>query len=492
MGKKIERQIDLSELPIKNNTSVNKDKYFIDWVNAVGYKVKFKYDDVIGEVEIISYKNGKLIVKYSENDLFEISINNFKRCKFGKLLNKITNNFKIGIGTCFKDNKRDIVIIDRKVIKDNRNHTWKIYRYICNKCKNDKGWLREDLILRDKTGCQSCCKNPRVVVSEINSIVANEETHWMIPYFQGGYDEAKKYTKCSTKKIYLKCPNCGNIKNKKISPNQLYKNHSIGCTCGDGFSYPEKFMYSVLKQLNIDFEMEYSSEWIKPLRYDFYFELNDKKYIIETDGGWHYTNNNLSGKTKNESKAIDEYKDKIAQKYGVEVIRINCNCSNLEYIKNNILKSELNSLFDLAKVCWLKCEEFALSNLCKKACEIKKNNSQKSTKEIADILKLSIPTITKYLKIGMKLGWCNYNPKDEMIKSNSRNGKNNGKEVAVFKNDKKLGTFYSCAELERRSEELFGIKLLQSGISNTANDKQSQYKGFTFKYVNENSLDKIS
>ena len=55
------------------------------------------------------------------------------------------------------------------------------------------------------------------MIDGINSIVAKEETHWMIKYFQGGYDEAKKYTKSSNQKIYFNCPTCGRIKNKFTS-----------------------------------------------------------------------------------------------------------------------------------------------------------------------------------------------------------------------------------------------------------------------------------
>ena len=50
-------------------------------------------------------------------------------------------------------------------------------------------------------------------------------------------------------------------------------------------------MSNVLNYLNIDFKTQVSKNtfnWCKNYRYDFYFELNNEKYIIETHGGQHY------------------------------------------------------------------------------------------------------------------------------------------------------------------------------------------------------------
>ena len=55
--------------------------------------------------------------------------------------------------------------------------------------------------------------------------------------------------------------------------------------------------------------------------------------------------------------------------------------------------------------------------------------------------------------------------------------------VEIFKDNVSLGIFNNCKDLERQSEKLFGVKLLNSSISEVANGKRKQYKGFTFKYV---------
>jgi len=486
------RWVDLSELPKYES---GKNKGGIDWSNSVGYKVPFIYECDNGEVEIIKYKNKKVTVKVNEK-IKDIATSNFIYGGLGGLLGKITKNFKIEIGTTLKDEKRDITIIDRKHRKDKNERKRKYYKYKCNnkKCgfsceeyyKNGEYkkeyWIEESSLIRGN-GCACCCVPSQIVVPDINSIVANEETYWMIPYFQGGWDKAKMYTPQSSLKLKFKCPDCGRVKNKPLSISNIYTNHSIGCQCGDKISYPSKIVYNLLEQLNVDFKTEYSPEWISPRLYDFYFKLNNEKFIIETDGGWHKQDNKMSGITKEESQRLDNYKDKLAQEHGIKVIRIDCEFSELNFIKNNILRSRVNDIFNLSNIDWLKCEEFALSNLCKKACEIKRNNSKMTTTTIGEIMKLDKGTIRKYLIKGTKLGWCEYDKDYEKRSSLNKGRIKKRKPVEIFKDGISLGIFPSCAELERQSEELFGVKLDYRNISSVCLDKVKTHKGFTFKYT---------
>ena len=73
------------------------------------------------------------------------------------------------------------------------------------------------------------------------------------------YADAKKYTSQSNEPITVICPHCKTTKECIISNIYLYK--SIGCSCGDGKSYPEKFIYYAFKQLGECFETEYSPEY---------------------------------------------------------------------------------------------------------------------------------------------------------------------------------------------------------------------------------------
>lgn len=111
----------------------------IKWSDSVGFITKFIYDDIEGKIEIIGYelKTQSLYIKY--NDIIrKIKCYDFKKCHLASLLGKYTGEFRANIGQEFKDNKRDLVIVDRKDIKNN-NETGKWYQYKCNKCSWDNG-----------------------------------------------------------------------------------------------------------------------------------------------------------------------------------------------------------------------------------------------------------------------------------------------------------------------------------------------------------------
>lgn len=234
---------------------------------------------------------------------------------------------------------------------------------------------------------------------------------WMIPYFQGGEDEAKLYTPYSNKKVVPICPDCGRIKDKAIMVSSIYSNHSIGCICSDGVSYPNKYGYSVLNQLPItNIISEYSPDWIKPKRYDFYFEYRDKSYILEMDGGlghgkqlWDHSNDAVG-------LLNDMNKDEQAIKHDITVIRIDASKSNSEYIKNSF---ENNKIFlDLFSDCisnidWKECDMFAQKNMLKEVCELWETDKY-TLDDLAKLKHLSKETIRNYLKKGEFIGFCSY------------------------------------------------------------------------------------
>ena len=320
----------------------------------------------------------------------------------------------------------------------------KYYKYKCNVCgfecgkhyKNqeykEEHWISEVNLLGLENGC-ACCSNT-FVVEGINDIPTTAT--WMIPYFQGGYDEAKLYTRRSGQRITPICPDCGRVKDKDGTIDHINKTKSISCTCGDGMSYPSKVIFSILEQLQMNFKTEFSPKWctyinfnnidkIKTGRYDFLLEdiyLDNKQVILEIDGGWHKNDNSLSGVKKEESEYVDFTKDKLALENGYEVIRIDCCESDIKYIKNSVESSKINNLLTLCKVDWLKCDEFALNNLVKVACSYW-NSGIESTLEISEIMKISRVTVTRYLKNGTIHNWCNYDAKQQMVKSALKNNK---------------------------------------------------------------------
>jgi TATA-box binding protein (TBP) (component of TFIID and TFIIIB) len=311
--------------------------------------------------------------------------------------NEVSWKYEIGQRIVEYNNKniiKDITIIDRKIevekLKDKRKqkgfttNNIKYYKYKCNLCEfrcdehykngeyKEEYWIRESFIKH--SNCLFC--TGQIVISGVNDI---STTHpHLIKYFKN-IEDTYKYSYGSNKKLISKCPDCGFEKEYKINVITI---HGFSCTiCSDGIKYPNKFSYELLNQLNKTYkfaylEHEYSPDWIGKMSYDNYFIYNGKEYIIEMDGGFHNKDNNMSGQTKEESKLIDDYKDKLAKEHKIEVVRIDCDYGNelnkrFELIKDNILSSnKLNQIFDLNKIDWLKCNEFACDNLIKEVCKI--------------------------------------------------------------------------------------------------------------------------
>ena len=407
-----------------------KGKY-IDWMNTLYMKVYYIYENIkdwIEIIEIIKSNKTKLKIKYKNKECI-ISTDNFQRCKLGKILNKITKEFKVEIGQIFKDNKRNLIIIDREYKQSTyyKNTQLKYYKYKCNKCKYDEGWIKETELLHGQ-GC-SCC-NGKVVVKGINDIAT---THpWMIKYFIN-VEDSYNYTYSSRERINFKCPNCGFEKEMIIS--NLYRFKFSCPNCSDGVSYPEKFIYNLLKQLKEnnqlkDFVWQYTSKnnkWVDSYRYDFYFEKNNNKYIIEANGEQHYEYTGLK-RTLEDEQNNDKNKMELAIKNGIKpenYIVIDCRKSELDFIKNNIINSKLNDIFDLSSVDSIKIGRDSEKSLVKEVCDYWKiyrniNNKNISSITLSKLFKLNSTTIVKYLKTGTKLGWCNYDSKEEQLRGGKK------------------------------------------------------------------------
>lgn len=435
-GKKVEKWIDLSGLPMKEGIGSLKEKQVIDWKNLENnkYKIPFKYDDIVGFIDIISYNAdiNKLIIKYNDKIEYTISCSCFSKCSLGKYLGKITNEFRFKLGDVIKDSNRNMTILEcfNDVYYDktsSKKHNNKSYKYKCNICGWEGGIITE-CNLNKNIGC-SCCTNKTTVVG-IND-VATTHPH-LVKYFVN-QEDAKTTTVGTDKKFKFKCPECGQIKDKEMSIYTLNR-YGLACPkCGDGRSYPEKFMFSVLDQLNLDFKCQTKFDWSKNINhnnkkligdkiYDFYFKYNNKEYIIETHGNGHYEETKW-GKSKINARNLDDEiendkcKKQLAIQNGIKeenYIVINCKYSELEWIKNSIINSKLNDIFNLSNIDWLKCNSFACKSIILEVCKIKNENPNLTSIDISKIVKMDRKTINKYLKIGNDLGLCKYDRNNEV------------------------------------------------------------------------------
>lgn len=353
------------------------------------------------------------------------------------------------------------------------------YRIKCLKC----GYIHEKSEGKLKIGnsCPCCCKNPQVVVKGIND-VATTHPH-LVKYFVN-IEDAYTHTYASNKKCIMKCPECG-FEKWMTCADLFIKGFSCN-RCGDGVSYPNKFVTNILTQLGIDFEVEKVFDWANDKRYDIY--IPSLNIIIENHGRQHYENSfeYCGGRSLEEEQENDRLKKELALNNNIKYyIVLDCRESTFKWIRKSIIDSRLLELLSFKEndVDWLKCEEYCATSMVKIVSDIWENET-KNTKEIEKIVKLKRSAVVKYLKIGRSLGWCNYDPVISKSKTSSKAGKLSSKTVYMYDLDMNfIGEFSSCSELDRQSEELFGVKLDYRSISGVCVGRCSQHKGYVFSYV---------
>lgn len=237
----------------------------------------------------------------------------------------------------------------------------------------------------------------------------------LIKYFVNE-EEAHRFKANSNRKIDLKCPVCDS--RKKIQLIQLTKQGFSCPNCSTGVSYPEKFVTEMLKLLGVEFKTQYD-EIHKKYRYDFYIPLLNM--IIETHGIQHYEGHrHPAWSTHEKEHENDINKWMLAQLKLCEDLKyvvLDCRESKMEWIRNSILNSELNNLFDLSRIDWsyiAKQSEPGLMNQIIKCYKETDLNAVGISKELG----LSSNTIRKYLRRATELELIEWEPeKDVSIKT---------------------------------------------------------------------------
>ena len=265
---------------------------------------------------------------------------------------------------------------------------------------------------------QGCpvCGNKKVKIGFNDMWTTNPELAKLLLNPDDGY----KYTYGSNKKVDWICPDCGNvIKGKRVC--DIY-NHKLVCNrCSDGISYPEKIISNLFDNINYNIENHKYFNWAKQYEYDFYDAKTNT--IIETNGNQHYEesfsrikNAKRKCRTLKEEQINDKLKQEIAIKNGIlHYIILDCRYSELEWIKVQIMDSEMNIIYDLNDVDWniihikaLKSKVIEVWNLW---------NNKFDISQIINITHLGKSTIMRYVKNGSEIGKCNYSVADGMKKS---------------------------------------------------------------------------
>ena len=340
------------------------------------------------------------------------------------------------------------------------------------RCKKEIShqWLMscDDLIAGG--GCPFC----RGLRVDQNNCVASIRPD-LIKYFKNKEDSFK-YTLNSSKKVQLKCPDCGYEKTTII--HDLTKRGFSCPMCGDGISYPNKFIRNMLNMLEIAFESEWSNEKCKGCFYDVKFELNNKIYLIEMDGAFHYSERGY-GNLK-EVREKDKIKEQKAKENNWILIRIEATISEPDYLFNNIKNSLVGNLFNLKDFDYIECGKRSEKSLVIEVCDYINENITTTITETAKIFKLNAETIRSYIKRGKKLGLIN----KAFVK------KNNSKLVSVYKGGKLVKTYISITDCANKLFEDFGIKVeSRDRLYKIIKNNKSIDEIYTFKIVQ--SLDDI-
>ena len=463
--------VDLSNL-IKNKST-------ICWKESVGKTIEFQYDDICSTILISGYYDKKRVYidinGYVSNYL--VYTTTITSVGLGGVLNhRYLNNFKYNIGDVVNGN---MLIVGR--YRDDKHV--KKYDF---KCLID-GYCgsKKELDLIHGVHCPVCLG---VATSSGYNDIATTHPHF-VKYFKNP-DDAKKYSICSGKSTWFRCPICGSVKYTQICC--AFQNGYHCPSCGDNVSYCNKFVYCFLTQLkqerDIDIYSEKSFDWSRNLKgkylnkiYDFYVTYNDYKIIIEVHGEQHYRGGfeYCGGKTLQEEQENDLFKYNLALQNGFNddsYIVLDGKKSRRDYIKKSIMNSRLPDVFCFLEneIDWNKCEEYACDNLIKTACDLW-NSGIHNASAIARQIGRASCTVSIYLRKGHDIGWIEYEPKDKMP-------------LICLENNYVFSYSTICSNY---SEELLGVFINKKCIINNLCGDSKSTHGFHFQHITRKEFNQI-
>lgn len=300
----------------------------------------------------------------------------------------------------------------------------------------------------DSLSCPKCSNNAGgVIIPFVNDVSVTNPQLASLFYNE---EDTHKFREYSNKEALFQCPYCKEIIKNRID---YVNTRGLSCPkCGDGISYPEKFIYNFLKQLDIDFDTQFMPDWAKPYRYDFVFKLNKIKYIIEADGHFHYKNCGFS--SSKDVKNVDSIKDTLAIEHGYKIIRIACNYkqskSRYNYIKESIVNSDLNNIFDLSVIDFDSCDKYATGSIIYKIAT-DYNKGIVDNKYLCSKYQVKKQALMLYVKRACNIGLIDDTFENVSKKFSKEVAKRKAIEIGhVVKCNETNEIFYSFVEPERK------------------------------------------
>ena len=312
----------------------------------------------------------------------------------------------------------------------------------------------------------------------------------MIKYF-ANKEDAFENSKYSTKVVDMICPDCGRIHRKQIQ--LVMANHGLSCSCSDNWSYPNKFIYALLEQLHVNFIAEKSFDWSDKKIYDDYIEYNGLKIITEQHGRQHYDKPIIKSdrfRAVLEEQENDLYKYNLAIQNGIDYyFVIDSRESSQEYMRRSIINSGLLDVLDTEEsdVDWDECGEYAEKNLTKTICEYKRNNPHVTLHQIAGLFHIGYSFVLRSIKVGNKLGWCNYVLNDDLKMLNELRIVQRGQKPIFCETN---GLYYRTANDAAENLSKNGIPFHARPIRKSIS-RGSEYKGYRFKFITQEQFNKI-
>ena len=401
--------------------------------------------------------------------------------------------YKYNIGDVITSHNRNLEIIDREIRIVERKHRadnkpftqkQKFYKYHCRNCGNED-WIKECYLDDTKyyTGCNACCKTPQKIVKGINDVATT--AHWMIPYFVD-IEDAYTHSEYSKAKVKFKCLDCGKIYIRSVD--HIHNTHGVKCACGDGWSYPNKYMYSLLEQIGVTFTPEKVFEWSENKIYDDYIEYNGLKIITEQHGKQHYNRPIHYSKSTEQEKENDIIKYDLAMSHGIDYyFVIDCQESDKEYIKNSICKSGLLDLLNVNQddINWEQCSSFATSNLVKTVCDFLNENPLMKMNDIALHFGLSKKTIKRYQKLGKQNGWIKIFNRSQLLIDNNKMASRSKPVYCCDNGNYYRNAFDAC-------DHIFGNATEGSaGRLKVCIGKNIPYKDYNFSFITQEEFNRV-
>lgn len=175
--------------------------------------------------------------------------------------------------------------------------------------------------------------------------------------------------------------------------------------CGKKSSYSERFVYSMLKQANINFISQKDFEWLPNRFYDTY--LPDFNAIVEIHGEQHYkaiklNKHESSKETYQNTILADKIKYDIAVQNGISYFVIDAS----EPKKLFETAKSILTFIDFSSVSEIECEKIANYKNIINECNLW--NQGYTLDEIHTQLNKPIQSIQQKLRLGNKYGLCKY------------------------------------------------------------------------------------